>query len=569
MTGIEVTDVKAYFSANVANAGTKQKKSVSDESFADAIGGALNRNDLNGKDTNTGNKDALKSTSVSTKSGAGSEIREKVKTPVNDDKVRNEAPKKKVKNGDSEKIGDRISEEIAKVTEAIEDELSVDVEDIENAMAELGFVPTDLLNVNNVKELMINLSGQEDAIALLTNESLLEGIKNVSALIDDSINSLTGEFGLSEQELMNFVTDNLNLDEGMVKLSGFLERTSPQEYADEAVENNADANQLVMAGDLTDEIVKTVPDGSEADALGSNAEIPTTSGDVSGTLKASNPSQDADSETLTDDVSKSIESNAGIVSGESFRNGRIEASDSDTKETIAAGKDSLTGSADTIENTAGDKTTVQSGYRKDEENGNDSSADSGNQPRENIFGTINELNIASNKNVANVPESYSMPYADAERIMEQIAERVKVNVTEDVSSMEVQLHPASLGTVNISVESSGGTVTAKLTVQNESVKAALQTQMVQLLETFAEQGQKIDAIEVAVAGYDLDRSLNQNSDSNNQSRNGKENSEIKVASRRRLNLNSLDESELTELSEEEQLAVEMMEMNGTSVDYMA
>ena len=93
--------------------------------------------------------------------------------------------------------------------------------------------------------------------------------------------------------------------------------------------------------------------------------------------------------------------------------------------------------------------------------------------------------------------------------------------------------------------------------------------MIQLLETFKEQGQQVEAIEVAVAGYDLDRSLNGNSEGGSGERKEGGPQGVKPASRRRLNLNELDGEDLEELTEEEQLAAEMMAANGTSVDYQA
>ena len=160
-------------------------------------------------------------------------------------------------------------------------------------------------------------------------------------------------------------------------------------------------------------------------------------------------------------------------------------------------------------------------------------------------------------------------YVDNEDIFRQVTDSIKVNITEDATSMELQLHPASLGTVNLQIASNGGVVTAHLLVQNEAVKNVLEGQLVQLLQTFEEQGQKVEAIEVSVAGYDLDRSLNQNTGSDGSDRQERRTEGVGRTTRRRLNLNELEEEDLEELTEEEQLAAEMMAANGGSVDYTA
>ena len=131
--------------------------------------------------------------------------------------------------------------------------------------------------------------------------------------------------------------------------------------------------------------------------------------------------------------------------------------------------------------------------------------------------------------------------------------------------MELQLHPASLGTIHMNIASQNGIVTAHLLVQNESVKAALEAQLATLQETFEEQGTKVEAVEVAVASYDLDRGPFQDRDDRQDRQNADTN-----RSRRRVNLNlNSPEADELELSEEDQLAKDVMEMNGTSVDFSA
>ena len=72
--------------------------------------------------------------------------------------------------------------------------------------------------------------------------------------------------------------------------------------------------------------------------------------------------------------------------------------------------------------------------------------------------------------------------------MRQIMDYMKVSVKADSSELEMQLHPQSLGTLHIQMASRNGVVTANFIAQNETVKAALESQMVQLKENFAEQG---------------------------------------------------------------------------------
>ena len=151
---------------------------------------------------------------------------------------------------------------------------------------------------------------------------------------------------------------------------------------------------------------------------------------------------------------------------------------------------------------------------------------------------------------------------DTENIMRQIMDYMKINLKSDISSMEMQLHPASLGTLQVQVASKGGVLTASFVTQNEAVKAALESQMVQLKNQFEEQGVKVDAIEVTVQTHEFERNLDQGRGNNSRGQEPSRRGRI-----RRLNLNEPVMAE--ELEEEERLAKNIMEANGSTVDYSA
>jgi len=90
------------------------------------------------------------------------------------------------------------------------------------------------------------------------------------------------------------------------------------------------------------------------------------------------------------------------------------------------------------------------------------------------------------------------------QIVEQVVNQVKIRVMPETTSMELQLHPESLGRVNLQVSTTNGAATAVLTVENQVAKEALESQMITLKETFAEQGLKVDAVEVTVSDFGLE-----------------------------------------------------------------
>jgi len=150
---------------------------------------------------------------------------------------------------------------------------------------------------------------------------------------------------------------------------------------------------------------------------------------------------------------------------------------------------------------------------------------------------------------------------DTQNIMRQIMDYMRIQVNAETSSLEMQLHPANLGTIRVNIASDGGVVTANFVTENEAVKAALESQMVQLKETFAEQGVKVEAIEVTVQTHSFEENLEQGRGRGNQETGTRRNRT------RRINLN--DPLVMEDMDEEDVLAVEMLTAEGSTVDYTA
>lgn len=109
------------------------------------------------------------------------------------------------------------------------------------------------------------------------------------------------------------------------------------------------------------------------------------------------------------------------------------------------------------------------------------------------------------------------PWSEATQdIMNQIMDYMKMQLNADTTNLEMQLHPASLGTLQIQLASKAGVVTANFIAQNETVKAALEVQMVQLKEQFEEQGIKVESIQVTVQTHEFERNLDEQGRGRNQ-----------------------------------------------------
>lgn len=149
----------------------------------------------------------------------------------------------------------------------------------------------------------------------------------------------------------------------------------------------------------------------------------------------------------------------------------------------------------------------------------------------------------------------------AKDIIDQITEFMKINMNEEITELEMQLNPASLGTINIQISSKEGVLTALFKTQDEAVKTMVESQIVQLKDSLENQGIKVEAVEVTIASHAFERNLEQGNDDRNSSNETK-----KQAKTRKVQLIDLEETE--ELEESEQLTAKIMKENGNTLDYI-
>ena len=181
-------------------------------------------------------------------------------------------------------------------------------------------------------------------------------------------------------------------------------------------------------------------------------------------------------------------------------------------------------------------------------------------------------NVTNNivlQNEALNAENGMSPYLtfEAREIMQQILDYIKVSVKPDMTSLQMQLNPEELGTLQIEVSNKNGMLTAQFTTQDESVKAIIESQLIQLKDNLNEQGLKVQAVEVTVASQQFDRNLDKNG---NEGTTQEENQNAPKKQIRRINLNELDmENELEEADDAIRIAADMMARNGNTIDFMA
>lgn len=392
--------------------------------------------------------------SLKSKKGPAKEIKETNETAETKQAEPMDAATKKT-------VETEVKEEITEAISEIAEEFEMEPEEIIDIIEKMGLQPVDILIPENLTQVVLEVAGETEPMALVTDENL-----------NNFVNELNEE--------LRTVIDNLAAENNVTR--------------DEVIEAAAPAFETVMAEATKEE-----------------------DNDIKVTF-----------EVKEDKTSKATKTNDLQNEGKEVQvkeDSRI----SEVPETKSS---------------------------KDNKNEAHDGAANGNILLDNIANRVTET-------VVETADS-TFTYTEARQVMDQVIERIHVAVKPDTSDIEMMLHPASLGAVNVHLSSKEGMVTAQFTTQNEQVKAILEAQMIELKETFEARGVKVDNIEVSVQTNAFAQEYENSRDRGN----GQNEDRTRRQGTRRINLNSLEDIP-EDLSEEESIAVSMMEANGSTVDYMA
>ncbi len=449
--------------------GTKapvQNTKLSDGSFGSAMSKATGENN---------NSDAGKQTTLSkcTNGSKPSETSKQINDVKSREPVKSQEIRKTVENPSEqmEKAGQEIADEVAKT-------LGVTEEEVLDAMEVLGLSYISLLEPGSLQELVLQMSGEADASALLTNEGLFQNLQSLNQFADDLTGQLMQEMNVTPEEMQQLLSQ--------------MKETNPEIPVD-STGQDASLEEVLSETEQPDMTIEIKVNGEEV-KLSADAD-----GNVTGTVEAA-------SREVKEQPSRDM--------------------------------------------------SEQSGKHGEQEQHTETSLHSENLMLNSVLQdkvSVEETSFA--QNISSFDQN-------TQEIMDQILNYMKIQLKPGMDQLEMQLHPESLGTVHVQLTSKGGEVTAEFHVQNESVKAALETQITELRDNLREQGVKVEAVEVSVDAKGFESNLWQGQER-------QESYERNKKTPRRINLNELDALFEEEASEEELLNAKVMEMNGNTVDYTA
>lgn len=373
-----------------------------------------------------------------------------------------------------------------------------ELKDVEEAMEVLGSAAGQVIT-----QLAQTFEISEDAVMQVMSEM---GMEPLDVLKPDMLSNLMLEIG-GAQDSMELLTNEAlygDFKEVMAVLDETLAKT---------------AEKLNVSPEELQQVIRQMP---EAELL--NVQIPD-SNEPEGALPIEITVEEADNDVQTG-VKQDMQTTA------------LENAQSETEDMTAV---------------TSDQNTSREG--RHESAGNDESGE--NQMLAQL--RENRLQPQANQTVQTMNTSFATDM-ETQDIMRQIMDYMRVQIKPEVTNVEMQLHPASLGTLQVQVASEGGVLTAKFVTQSETVKAALESQMIQLQESFSEQGVRVEAIEVTVQTHQFESNLEQGRGRN------QEPQERRSRVRRLVLDGQLTTEEIKELNAEELLEARMMEANGNAAE---
>ena len=159
-------------------------------------------------------------------------------------------------------------------------------------------------------------------------------------------------------------------------------------------------------------------------------------------------------------------------------------------------------------------------------------------------------------------------------LISQIVDKAKQTLSSRVSSLEMELHPQSLGKIFLQVTEKSGDVTAHLYAQNEAVKHALENRLADLTEDLNRQGVRVNEVTISVEPHAFDENLEKNmsnqfgNNTNSGTQSGTFEGEASSrGSRSRSTIDLRNGAVSDDMTSDEALEASIMQDNGNTVSY--
>ena len=426
-----------------------------------------------------------------------------------------------------EESGEVLEQASEEVVDTLCKEYGVDEETIQNLLDEMGITALDLLNPQNLVSFIVQLTGVASGEELLLDENFLSVMETLNHMAEGLMKDLDVDMnGL--QELVAEMDLVANTEEVP---------TDFQEVLNNTMNQTVDSEQTVETTNVATEQPVEVVEVSDEQPVEEQKHV-----------------VEAQTEAVAKETNEAKATETAEEQPEEGMEIKVEKEEDPTE---AKQLD------DSKEPTVGQRREESQTFSNEQNSEGNSLLN--HNANENVINTQSTMNVSQAVNSQTMPQFSSYLSADTVQIMEQIVQQMRVTISNEITTMEMQMNPENLGKVYVNISSEEGVVNAQFHATNEVVKEALETQVATLRESLNQAGVKVDAIEVTIASHEFERNLEQNHQNPEEQLKAQETVEKK---RRNLNLDSLDELSGM-MTEEEALVAQIMRDNGNSVDFTA
>ena len=344
----------------------------------------------------------------------------------------------------------KVEEVVEKVKDVIEEDLDVTDEELEEAMETLGLTMIDLLDPQKLAQVVAELTGEDDSLALVMSEEF----KDILDAVTDLTNQLFENTGitftevkelLSEAEFVPVMENAVdNVDEIPQQLEEQPVISEDVTWNEETIIDKPVVNQNQTFESKEDPVNETIVEAPKEEIVDSS--------------KEANDAQ-ADSNQKNDEFSDSKSQNPKVTK-------QIDRLDSEP-----------------VFRTDGvvfTETKIQAQFSFEEQ----------------------IVALSTGETV------------HAEDIINQLVEQARVLNDVESTTMEMTLNPEGLGKIFMEVTQKGDEITAKIFTENDAVKQALESQMANLRIEMNQNSTKVTSIEVSVGTHEFERNLEEDAKNN-------------------------------------------------------
>ena len=341
---------------------------------------------------------------------------------------------------------DQLAAVNQEIRNAVKTALGVDEETMETVLAEMGIMPIELLQPENLQQFILMVDGGQEITDFLMNEEMMGDFNLVSEVLQAlDMTEITDTPMTEILQQMTKLSEDISAD--MISLS--------DETLNDSMSQNSGLSLSQEAAGLLQEEPEVV------------------------VVQQENPDH-VPSQTAPEDAQVQTEEHGQIVTP--------------------------TGLSDSAsQNNSSRNTENPDAFSQQESQFSEQFTSVRPEPEPEFIAVGNHI---QQQMVADSVSEIAAPQQTPQmvQIVEQIVEQIRIHAQADTTTMEMQLNPESLGKVLLTISSRAGMMTANFTVQTEEARMAVESQMYTLRENLEQKELKVDAVEVTVSNFEFTQS---------------------------------------------------------------